>query len=187
MSHPGTWPACILIDYRNGEDIPVAVATAAKVLSQNRMHQRRRRNQLTELGLAPKTRQSRLEGLARTKLPRLEEPYPPPDRDIYETEEIAEIWRNHRAHKKHPDRRGKFGDSWPKLERLDDTKLGLVVGVDESVIVYDAESGDVVAVVIRDFVGNDEILEWISGIVDENVGLRRGIRVLLLAEPVSWR
>ena len=148
MSHPNAWLACILIDHRNGENIPVAVTTAAKALNQNRMHQRCWQNKLTELGLAPKTWQSRLKGLARTELPQLEGPYPPPDQDIYEREEIAEIWHNHWAHKKHPDHWGKFGDSWPKLEQLDDMKLGLVIGVDESVIVYNTESGDVVAVVI---------------------------------------
>jgi len=95
---------------------------------------------------------------------------------------IASIWRSHRAGKKHPDARGKSCGSWPQLEKLKNSKLSLIVKVNESAIIRDADTGEVVAVVLRKFVRNDEVLEWISSVPDENVGLRRGIRV---SEPTS--
>ena len=169
------------------DDVPAAVAVAVNVLRQNKMHKRQQHKQLTEdLGLTPKARHSRLAGVPTHQLPLLASPYPPPERDIYKTEEIATIWRNHRKGKKHPNGRSKKTGHWMKLEKLDEAKLALVVGVNESVIVQDAESNDIVAVVLRQFSGNDEVLDWINGIVDENVGLRRGIRVCKLTKPISW-
>jgi len=123
------------------------------------------------LGLAPKTKHSWLKDVPTHRLPRLAQPYPPPDKDIYETKEIASIWWKVQKVKKHPDGRGKFGGGWADMEPLDERNLGLVVGVDESVIIRDLETGDLVATIIRNFVGNEEVLDWINGIIDENVGL----------------
>ena len=64
-----------------------------------------------------------------------------------------------------------------EMEKLDKSKLAHIVEADESVIVRDADTNEPVAVVLRGFSANDEVLEWITSIVDENVGLRRGIRV----------
>ena len=109
-------------------------------------------------------------------LRRLKTPYPPPLHDIYETETIADIWQNHRNKTPHPDpRSGLHG--WPDLKKLNSSKLSYIVAGNESVIIRDADSGEIVAAVLRHFAGNDEVLEWINGIVDENVGLRRGVRV----------
>ena len=58
----------------------------------------------------------------------------------------------------------------------------LIVKVDENTIIQDTDTGEVVAVVLRKFVRNNEVLEWISSVADENVGLQRGIRV---SEPTS--
>jgi hypothetical protein len=175
-----------LVGCRHTEDLPASVAVAANVLQRNKTRKQQERKQLVEdLGLTPKTQHSRLEGVPTYQLPKLANPYPPPERDIYETEEIATIWRNHRAGKKHPDRRSKRSGHWMELEKLDEKKLALIVGVEESVIIRDADSDEIVAVVLRRFSRNGEILEWINGIVDENVGLRRGIRVCQLARPVS--
>jgi hypothetical protein len=158
---------------------PTGVAIAIKVLKQNKTNQRYRRKQLVEqLGLSAKTKHSRLTGVPTYHLPHHTDPYPPADHDIYETEEIASIWRKHRANKKHPDARGKFSGSWPKLMKLDKTKLALIIGPNESAIIRDAATGDVVVTVLRNFSGGtDEVLDWMTGVVGENVKLRRGIRV----------
>jgi len=169
------------------KDVPAAVAVAANTLQRNKTRKLQWRKQLVEdLGLTPKTQYSRLEGVPTYRLPRLASPYPPPHRDIYETEAIATIWRSHRTGKKHPDGRSKRTGHWMKLEKLDQAKLALTVGVNESAIIRDVKSNDIVAVVLRQFSGNDEILEWINGIVDENVGLRRGIRVCKTTTPTLW-
>jgi hypothetical protein len=160
------------------KNIPSNVAVAAGALRQNKAHRQWRRKQLVEkLGLTAKTQHSRLAGVQTRYLSACADPYPPPGCDIYETDEIASIWLNNRAGKKHPDGRGKSKGTWPKLERLDDAKLALIVEANESVIVRDADTGDIVMVVIRNFAGDDEVLDWITDVVDENIGLRRGIRV----------
>jgi hypothetical protein len=62
--------------------------------------------------------------------------------------------------------------------KLDKTKLALIIGPNESAIVRDAATGDVVVTVLRNFSGGtDEVLDWMTGVVGENVKLRRGIRV----------
>lgn len=167
-------------------DKPPAVSVAAKALRQNKMHQQQRRKQLIEdLGLTPKSRHSRLAGIRTVHLPRLAAPYPPPERDIYETEEIGDIWRKYREDNEHPDTRSKTTGHWMEMEKLDKEKLPLIVEPDESVIVRDADTNEIVAVVIRKFCGNDEVLEWINGIIDENVGLRKGIRVCKLLNQLQ--
>ena len=73
---------------------------------------------------------------------------------------------------------GKFGGSWPKLEKLDKTKLALIVRPDKSIIIQDAAIGDVVVIVIWNFSGgNNEVLDWMTSVVGENVKLWRGIWV----------
>ena len=160
------------------EKVPIGVTVAFRDLAKNKKHRRHRHRQLADiLGLSPKTKQSKLEGVRTTYLPCHKKPYPPPEKDIYETEEIAEIWRNHRYGKKHPDKRGKAHGKWPEMERLDEKKLALTVEAEDSVIVRDEKTHQIVAVVLRNFTGDEEVLEWVSSVADENVGIRRGIRV----------
>ena len=164
----------------------MAVSIAAAVRGNNKKNLQYRHRQLTEeLGLAPKTKHSRLQNVPTQRLPCLVQPYPPSGKDICETEEIASIWKNLWKVKKHPDTRGKeSGKEWAELEFLDERKLGLVVGVDESVLIRDLKSGGLVAVVIRNFARNGEVLDWVNGVIDENVGLWRGIRVCCLTKPI---
>lgn len=166
-----------LVDHRKEQSLPVGVTVALRFLRREKMHKRRRHRNLAEdLGLTPNMRHSRLEGVDTIWLPRLAAPYPPPSRDIYETETIAKIWKTHRAKTPHPDpRSGLHG--WPQLEKLDSSKLAYTVAGNESTIIRDKDSDKIVAMVLRHFAGNEEVLEWVNGIVDENVGLRRGIRV----------
>ena len=171
-----------LIHCRKNEDIPTNIAIATNNLWQHRMHRQQWHKQLTEsLGLTPKTKFSWLKGVPVVELPKLENPYPPPGKDIFVIEEITSIWRSYCAWKKHPDDRGKSKGKWPELEKLDETKLSRTVGPDESIIIRDKDTGRIALVVLRNFSGgNDEVLDWGVSIVDENVGLRRGIWVCLL-------
>ena len=166
------------------EKLPPGIAIATKTLCHNRTNQLSKRKQLVEdLGLTPKTRHSRLEGVQTIHLPRLPEPYPPAQQDIYETEKIAKIWKDYREMKKHPDPRSGLG-GWPELEKLDPSKLTHTIAADESIIIRDRDSGTIAVVVLRNFSGNQDVLDWVNSIVDENVGLRRGIRVCVLVTPI---
>jgi hypothetical protein len=182
-----TTQAALILGCRRMRGRPPGVSTALATLERNKTHKKQQRKQLVEnLGLTPKTRHSRIANIRTVRLTRLEAPYPPPMRDIYETEEIGDIWHNHRNGKEHPDGRSRTTGHWMELEKLDKSMLSLIVGPDESVIVRDAQTDEIVSVVIRDFCGDCEVLDWVNGIIDENVGLRRGIRVCKVMRSVLW-
>ena len=168
------------------KNVPLSVAIATNAARGKRAHRVHTRKRLVEdFGIAPKTKHSKLEGVPTIPLPRLAEPYPPPLHDIYETEEIAAIWHNHRANKKHPDSHGRSAGKWPKLEQLNKDKLAHTVEVNESAIIRDDKSGKVVAVVLRNFVRDEEILEWVTSLACENVGVRRNVRVCVTIEATE--
>jgi hypothetical protein len=142
--------------------MPSTIATAINALRRNKIHKQQQRKQLIkDLGLTSGTQHSRLEGVEIFKLHQLDNPYPTPMRDIYETEEIAAIWRKHREETKHPDEHSETTGHWMELEKLDETKLQHVVGPNESAIFQDADTNKIVAVVIWQFCRNDEVLEWL--------------------------
>ena len=99
--------------------------------------------------------------------------------DVCETEEIQTLWTEYRSGRRHPDPREAraHGGTWPSTIIIDEARLQKVVGVDESVIFTDAKTGDIIAVVLRDVCGDAGVLEWVTGIIQENVGWRRNVRV----------
>jgi len=60
---------------------------------------------------------------------------------------------------------------------LDKAKLQKVVEAEESAIIHDSKTGEVIAVVLRCVCGDPGILEWVTSIIQENVGWRRNVRV----------
>lgn len=125
------------------------------------------------------TRDDYVATIPSTTLSQLTAEYPPHRRDVCETEEIKTVWTEYRHGRPHPDRREAKanGGSWPSMVILDETKLQKVVGEDESIIIYDSETQEVVAVVLRDVCGDPGVLEWVTGVIQENVGWRRNVRV----------
>ena len=63
-----------------------------------------------------------------------------------------------------------MGGSWPQTIVLDQTKLQKVVEVDESAIIYDSKTGEIAGVVLRNVCGDPGVLEWVTSIIQENVG-----------------
>ena len=129
-----------------------------------------------------------LAGIKTVTLPQCKnkEEYPPRGHDIYETAEIWKIWKEHRAATLYPDRRG--GKTWKPLLELDPEKLQYTVKAGESVIIRDKKKGDIVGMVIRNFSnGNESLLDWINGIILENTGLRRNVRVCFIPNLCLWR
>ena len=68
------------------------------------------------------------------------------------------------------------------MERLDKSQLQLTIGPDESMIVKDIDTEQIVIIVLQNFMRDEEVLSWTNGVVDENVGIRRGIRVRALTK-----
>jgi len=63
---------------------------------------------------------------------------------------------------------------------LDEAELQKVVGVSESAIFKDADTGEIVAVVLRNVCGEQGVLDWVTDVIHENVGWRRNVRVSTL-------
>ena len=73
---------------------------------------------------------------------------------------VTSIWHSYCAWKKHPDNCGKSKGKWPELEKLDEMKLSRTVGLDESIIIWDKDTGRIALVVLCNFSGgNDEVLD----------------------------
>lgn len=126
-----------------------------------------------------KEREKFLENIPTIFLRRLKTEYPPRRRDVCETEEIARIWNEYRANRKHPDPREarSMGGTWAETIVLNEAKLQRVIEVDESVIIRDMKTREIIGVVIRGACGDPGVLEWVTDIIHDNVGWRRNVRV----------
>ena len=60
---------------------------------------------------------------------------------------------------------------------LDTTKLQLDLKIEESVIIKDAESKDIVGLVIRNFGKDQELVEWANDIVNQSTENTKSVRV----------
>lgn len=158
-------------------EIPLLICAAFD--EKHKLHKRfqhRRSHFAFTVGLVPKTKGIKLANIPTIHLSKLKKAYPPHGHDIYETEETQNIWRNYQAKTLYPDRRG--GRTWKPLLKLDSSKLQYTVGEHESAIIQDAKTDDVIGIVIRDFSNNNpRLLNWINGIIEENTGERRSVRV----------
>lgn len=159
----------------NIDDIPLKLVVALKnrkALQKSYKH--RRTHFADEIGLSPKSKGSKLAGVRTVWLDHLEEEYPPRGHDIYETGEAQEIWAKHRKTASFPDKRG----TWKPFHELDPARLQHVVQGDESVILRDSKTDELVGLVIRRFTGhNAKLLDWINGIIFENNTVRKSVRV----------
>ncbi|KAJ3554188.1 hypothetical protein NP233_g12477 [Leucocoprinus birnbaumii] len=102
-----------------------------------------------------------------TPLPR-DQPYPPPDAWIAETEDIASM--NHKfinVEDLH-DRR----DCRRPIKFLDPGQLQLDIGPGESVMIQDGSDGSFVGLVIRDVCGNADAIQFVDKAVSEAVEMR---------------
>lgn len=160
----------------HSDEIPLKIAAALKQRqSDGKRYRHRRDNFARSIGLLPKTKGQKLAGIETVLLPSLEEEYPPAGYDICETGAIQNIWKQHHKETPYPDRRG--GRTWKEFHQLDPTKLNYTVKKNESVIIRDSTSKEIVCVVIRDFCGKPKLLEWVNGVIMENSEGRKSVRV----------
>jgi hypothetical protein len=129
------------------------------------------------LNWPPATRDEFLKTIKTTKLTKLKTPYPEAKHWICESATIDNKWRDYLQNdpRAQPDRR------LPRrpIFCLDPAKLQLDIQADESELVYDTESGELVLLALRNFCGDDNLLSHIDDIVKQAVEYRRSIRVCL--------
>lgn len=117
-----------------------------------------------------------MEGIPTIRLTKMKKAYPTPGHDIYETDVVRDIWEEYRAATPYPDGRG--GRTWKPFLKLDPAHLQHTVGKNESAVIRDKKTGEIIGVVIRNFCGeNKRLLEWVNEVVAENTDVRKSVRV----------
>lgn len=99
--------------------------------------------------------------------------YPPPKTWVVESKTIQNLWKKHIRSAPLPDKRGKRHP----IHMLQRHKLQYNLRADESAIFVDADSDEVVMVVMRGFCKNTEVVSWINEVVLKNIEAERNIRV----------
>ena len=161
----------------NKQDVPLRINLAFDQKEWSRSSFKHRRDHFGEsIGLAPKTKGQKLDGIPTIQLAKRKKEYPPSGHDIYEADATRKIWKEYRAQTPYPDPRG--GKTWKPFHKLNPARLQHIVGKNDSVIIRDEDTDEIIGVVIRNFSGeNRRLLDWINGIIAENTGARRSVRV----------
>ncbi|KAI0729088.1 hypothetical protein C8Q72DRAFT_778702 [Fomitopsis betulina] len=102
----------------------------------------------------------------------LSTPYPDLFHWVCETAEIAELWDDwvHKA---------KLADQRMSRRPMlieDPEKLAIIIAADQNAIIRDSETGEIVALVIRDWCADPAVVVWVNSVVAQAVGLKRHIR-----------
>ena len=127
------------------------------------------------LNWSPATRDSFLKGVNTVYLRKLRTPYPAINEWICESDAIDDKWSDYLKHdpRAQPDSRRKR----QPIFRTNPSNLSLDIGADQSAIIYDAETGDLILVVLQNFCSEPDLLSYIEGIIKQAVDFRRSIRV----------
>ena len=131
---------------------------------------------MSGIGLTPKTQGQKLAGINTISLPTLQKEYPPSGYDIYETDDVRQMWEAYWKVTPYPDCRG--GRTWKPFHKLDPNSLQYIVRANKSIIIYDKKTKQIVCLVIWNFSGNKvEVLEWVNEVIVENVDLCKSVRI----------
>lgn len=155
-----------------------AVATALKLRKHNFLDNRNKKlDFIHRIGLnwTPATRDSFLEGVETFLLSKLTTPYPVENHWMCESDVIDEKWRHYLKHdpRAQPDKRR------PRqpIFRVDPSHLSIDIASDQSAIVYDAKTGKLIILVLRNFCSDPDLLSHIEGIIKQAVEYRKSMRV----------
>ena len=107
------------------------------------------------------------------RVKRLEEPYPPPQEWVVETPEIGEKWQQWCAtHKLSDIREGYF-----PVHHIDAAKLQHTVKENASELIIDADTKELLAVVIRSWCAEQPVIEAIAAYIADSPNIQRNARV----------
>ena len=92
-----------------------------------------------------------------------------------ELDAINQKWRDYLKYdpRAQPDRRRKR----QSIFRTDPSKLSLDIEADQSAVVYDVQTGELIMLVLRDFCTDPDLLSHIEGVIKQAVECRKSIRV----------
>jgi hypothetical protein len=110
-------------------------------------------------------------------IPRLNEPYPPKNHWVVETQPIWDMWKHHLTHRKlHDKRTGKH-----PMDLLDYNKLAANIPPGNDAFIYNATTCSLICVVIQNLCCLHDPLAWVDYVVQEAVDHRRPTWVQCLA------
>jgi hypothetical protein len=107
---------------------------------------------------------------------RMDEPYPPIDFFVAESEEIRGIWEEHLKTSPLSDPRYR-DDKRPPVMMLDQAKLAYDVADGECVLFVDKITKDVIGFVVQELVGDEELVANFNGSVFDHLNKAEKMRV----------
>jgi hypothetical protein len=127
------------------------------------------------LNWSPATRDSFLKGVPAFYLPKLRTPFPVIGHWMCESDAIDAKWRDYLEHdpRAQPDKRRKR----QPIFRTDPSLLSLDIGPDQDAVVYDADTGELIMLILRNFSRDPDLLSHIEGIIKQAVDCRKSMRV----------
>ncbi|KAF6742377.1 hypothetical protein DFP72DRAFT_184327 [Ephemerocybe angulata] len=99
--------------------------------------------------------------------------YPPAGWHVAEDPELHQMWSTYLANCEQPDKRK------PRrpVHLLDTSKLQKDIPAELNCILRDRKTDELVAVVVRNFSGNEELLRWAKTVITEAVTTRKSVRL----------
>jgi hypothetical protein len=140
-------------------------------------HRNRRRDLIKTLGLdqKPHEREEILQSINTIRMRKSKTPFPPKRQWLSESPEITQLWREQlTVGKLHDKRQSRYPIVTARPNNKDWRR---VVKSDEDIIVRDAESNEIVLLVMRNFCGDPEVLEWADGVVQTGVATKKSVRL----------
>lgn len=114
--------------------------------------------------------------LPKVYLPQLRNAYPPIGHWIVENKDIYSQWNEYLQGYKLSDMRHR---RYP-THLLQVKNLRLDIGPEESAIIYDKNTEDIIGVVIRKFSNSPEVLEWATSILKRSTEVATSVRVCFI-------
>ena len=107
------------------------------------------------------------------RVKKVDEAYPPPQHWLYENAEIGEKWQTYCKDRVLKDKR----EGYFPMCQVDASRIQHTVKEDASELLVDADTGDLVAVVIRSWCEDARVVRAISDYIEETHALKRSARV----------
>ena len=151
-----------------------SITAALFQFREHRKEKRAFKNRLiTDLSLRLTTEQcnAKLASIPVYYVDRLATPYPPLNTWVYEVDAIGEQWRHQLEHGKQVDTRQRR----KPLVKLDFSKLQHNVDATSDAIFRDNKTGEIIGLVIRNFIGREDILQWAGKIIDDSIGMKKSV------------
>ena len=126
-----------------------------------------------KLQLTPEQHNQILDNIPVYYIDRLSTPYPPLNTWIYETDIIGEQWRDQIEYGKQADSR----QSRKPLVKLDFGKLQHNVEITSNAVFRDSKTNEIIGLVLRNFVGREDVRQWASMIIDDSTKMKKSARL----------